>query len=288
MKTIMNVLKITTVVCAAASALATAAVAQTAAATAPPAPVPVWAKGPCPIGFRDSANAYSWQTRVLAARAMTDTVEKRVAMHALVQEALGPETVVHVATNKFPTQPNAADYLPYPVVNFDVNLAGKRDSGSSHFFTTRDHSYVIVGPGSVHERGPVTTQNNTDHERYHVERHAGDSRPVLDGEVEVWTHIFMKTFHADYPYRLLWNPLMSSYENASPAERAISRHQLVNYYKNPPAEVGAACVAQFRAEYEGWIQRRLNDQKLQWRKLIQDLQSSLGVPSQTPAPAGAK
>ena len=110
----------------------------------------------------------------------------------------------------------------------------------------------------------------------------------MDRELEVWTHIFTKTFHADYPYRLLWTRLTSAYENASPAERAISLHQLVGYYKNPPAEIGAACVSHFRAEYQGWIERRAKDEKLAWRQLIKDLQSSLDLPVATSAPAGAK
>jgi len=283
----MNVIKPLVLTCA--GVLGIAGIVQAQQATTPPVvPPPVSASGPCPIGFRDSAKARDWQVRVDNAHALADTVQKRDALYALVKEALGSETDVRIAANKFPTQPNPADYMPYPVVNFDVNLGGKRDSGSSYFFTTRDAAYVVLGPGSIHSRGPVTTQNNTDHERYHVERHWGDSRPVMDREVEVWTHIFTTTFHSDYPYRLLWNPLMSAYENASPAERAITLHELVKYYQNPPAEIGSGCVDEFRAEYRGWIERRVTDEKLAWRQLITDLQRGLDLPVVTPAPPGSK
>ena len=126
----MKLLRIAAVLCVMVSGLADGLNAQTPAAAAPAVPLPVWAKGPCPIGFRDSVKAMDWQLRVEKAQALTDTVQKRDALYALVKEALGPETVVHLATNKFPTQPNPADYMPYPVVNFDVKLRDKGGSGS--------------------------------------------------------------------------------------------------------------------------------------------------------------
>ena len=259
-----------------------AGIALSSPATA--AQQPAQAAASCPASHASPEVLESWKSRVEAAQALTDSIAKRDALLALVREALGPDTRVELARNSSPTRPDTADYAPFPVVNFDINLADKRDSGTAYFFSAGDKAYVILGPSAVHTRGPVTTQHNAQHEVYHARYHVGDARPMLDREVEVWADIFIKTFHDVYPHKLLWNPLMSSYENASPAERQITLHKLVNYYNNPPVDqITKACLEEFRTEFAGWAGRRIADEKTVWKRLVRDLHDELNLPTPPPA-----
>jgi hypothetical protein len=257
--------------------------AQMPSAAAPAAAADV----KCPVGYPDSAQLAHWKERVEAAQAMTDSIQKRDAMVELVREALGPDVDVRLAGNVSPMLPHPDDYVPFPAVNFDMNLGDKRDSSTAYYFSVGGTAYVILGPGALHIRGPITTQHNAAHENYHARHHIGDSRPMLDRELEVWTHVFTTTFHHDYPYRMLWNPLISSYEGASPAEQQITLHTLLNYYNSPPqAVINPACVPDLRSEFAGWVSRRINDERTVWKKLVNDLNEELQLGLTKAAPEG--
>ena len=227
----------------------------------------------CAADYPSEEVRAAWRSRVEAAQAMTDTAAQRDSMIRLVQEALGPSIEVRGAGNSVPSQTSPADYAPAPVVNFDIHLGAKRSSATSYYFTSGDTSYVVLGPESLNPAGQNRTQNMAHHELFHALNHFSDSRPVLDREVEVWTDIFVKTFHDAYPYKMLWTPLVTSYEGATPAEQQVALHRLVQYYrKGPQGAISVRCAAEVRFEYEEWLRRRMRDSTTASRKLIKDLQ----------------
>lgn len=241
----------------------------------------------CPRGFPTAAEIATWRARVEAAQAMADSALMRDSMFVLAREAL-PGMDVHMAGNTSSTRIMKADYAPAPVINFDVNLGLKRNADTSYFFSDKDTAYVVIGPGSLHPRGHITTENNAQHEMYHAEHHLGDSRPTMDREVEVWTHVFTTTFHDTYPHKMLWSPLVTSYQNASPAEQQVTLYQLVNYYNATSLPgVPDECVAPAHAEFTAWIQRRMKDDKTANMQLIRDLQQKLKI-APVPTDAGDK
>ncbi len=280
-----------------------AAVTASAAATSPAAPVPsatasqaslelttaieAARKSSCPAGFPSLADLAQWKSRVESTNRMTDLDKQRDSMVMLVREALGPDAVVLPARNSVPNQPHPADYSPFPVVNVDPRLGDKRDSNSSYYFTAGGQTYVVIGPGSIHVSGPNRIVQNTQHEMFHAANHVGDPRPGMDREVEVWSSMFVDQFHKMYPYMMVWLPLVSSYENASPAEQQIALHRLVSYYRSPPATaVAAACVPEFQAAYADWLRRRAKDANTSSRQLVKDLQSGLGLTFPAPVATG--
>jgi len=217
---------------------------------------------------------------------MMDLDKQRDSMVVLVREALGPDAVVLPARNSVQNQPHPADYSPFPVINVDPRLGDKRDSNSSYYFNSGGHSYVVLGPGSIHLSGPNRIVQNAQHEMYHAAHHVGDPRPGMDREVEVWSSMFTDQFHRMYPYMMVWLPLVSSYEAASPAEQQVALHRLVNYYKSPPAAVAPACVPEFQAAYADWLRRRGKDAATSSRKLVKDLQSGLNLAVTAPVATG--
>jgi thiol-disulfide isomerase/thioredoxin len=264
---------------------ATVAAAATAAPSAATTPTVTLTDASCPVGFPSTAGIASWKSRVEAAQKTMDLDARRDSMIVLVREILGPEVVVLPARNSVPNQPHPADYSPYPVVNFDLRLGDKRDASTSYYFNSGGQTYVVVGPGSLNAANPARLMQNANHEIYHAIHHVGDPRPVLDREVEVWSHLFTTQFHTTYPYKQIWAPLLSSYEGASPAERRIVLHKLVNYYNSPP--VGAGCVADFRTAFTEWWERRVRDTRNLNQRLVKDLQAALNLtlPPAPPAPA---
>ncbi|HEU4747632.1 MAG TPA: redoxin family protein [Gemmatimonadaceae bacterium] len=261
-------------------ATVTAAVAATPSTPAPAATVELTSAS-CPAGFPSAAGLASWKSRVEAAQKTMDLDARRDSMIVLVREVLGPGVVVLPARNSVPNQPHPADYSPFPVVNFDLRLGDKRDASTSYHFNSGGQTYVVVGPGSLTPAGPSRLLQNANHEMYHAVHHVGDPRPVLDREVEVWTHLFTTQFHTQYPYKMVWAPLLSSYERASPAERRIALHNLVNYYNSPPVDAG--CVADFRTAFSDWWGRRARDTRNLNKQLVNDLQARLDL-TLPPAP----
>jgi thiol-disulfide isomerase/thioredoxin len=267
---------------------ATVDAASAGAASQPPAAatsttVDALTNPSCPAGFPSTAGIATWKARVEAAQKTMDLNARRDSMIVLVREALGPDVVVLPARNSVPNQPHPSDYSPYPVVNFDLRLGEKRDASTSYYFNAGGQTYVVVGPGSLTPAGPARLLQNANHEIYHAVHHVGDPRPVLDREVEVWTHLFTTQFHSTYPYKMVWAPLLSSYQGASPAERRIALHALVNYYNSPPVDAG--CVADFRTAFTDWWGRRAKDTKNLNQQLVRDLQASLNLTVPPPAPA---
>lgn len=254
-----------------------AVTAASAAATPSAAAVPTveLTSASCPAGFPSTAGLASWKSRVEAARKMMDLDARRDSMVVLVRETLGPNVVVLAARNSVPNQPHPSDYSPFPVVNFDLRLGDKRDSNTSYHFTSAGQTYVVVGPGSLNPAGPAALLQNANHEIYHAVHHVGDPRPGLDREVEVWTHLFTTQFHRTYPYKMVWTPLLSSYQGATPAERRIALHALVGYYNSPPVDSG--CVADFRTAFTDWWARRANDTRNLNQQLVRDLQAGLNL-----------
>ncbi len=243
------------------------------------------ANSSCPVGFPSQSDLAKWKSRVEAAQKTLDLDKRRDSMLVLVREALGPGIVVLPARNSVPNQPHPADYSPFPVVNFDARLGDKRDASASYHFSSGTQTYVIVGPGSVHVSGPSRIVQNASHELYHASHHVGDYRPGMDREVEVWSRMFVEQFHNMYPYKMVWAPLVSAYEAASPAERQIALHTLVTYYNSPPLEsITPGCVADFRAAYADWLGRRVKDPKMASQQLIRDLQARLDLTAQAPVP----
>jgi hypothetical protein len=199
-------------------------------------------------------------------------------MLALVREALtssGLEVRPVGTTSLITIEPE--DYQPVPIINFDMNLGEKRrNEGTAFFFDYEGEPYVILGPGSLHTRGPVTTRAAVEHELFHARFHLGDPRPLADRELEVWTHVFTTMFHEMYPHKMLWSPLVSFYEDASRVEQQLSLDKLVDYFNNPPdPPVAPQCAPETRSEFMAWLERRINDEDTSSSQLIHDLQEKL-------------
>lgn len=229
----------------------------------------------------------SWKEKVYAARNITDMSLKRDAMVALVQDALeGTGIQVHVAGESLLEQVYADDYERAPVLNFDIHLNDKRTfrvgpdgtarslgKNSGYFFTDNFISYAIIGPRAINPNSPVFTQLYADHELYHAAYHVGTELNRPDRELEAWTINFRDYFHKIYNFRSSWAPLISYYQDATPATRQWAMDQLVDYYDNPPSPpILPADISDIQGAFTRWLLRRLQDPSHKKMLLIQDLE----------------
>ena len=203
-----------------------------------------------------------WRKKVTEAKALQDETQKRDAMLALVREALPSHEVRPAGTNNEPA----------PVINFDTRL-----EKTGNYFVAQGRPYVVLGPKSLDPRSPVFTRMIAEHELFHAKHHVGDPRPLVDRELETWTHVFVTYFHEVYPFKQRWAPLVSNFEESDPGERKVALDKLVSYYRTP-AVGDEEAKAKVRVAFDEWLGRRRKDPATASSKLVADLDSAIAAP----------
>lgn len=282
-------------------ALASCAVTSAGGGENSPVPAgPAAAVAPtCPVGFPTVEQTLVWRARVYAARAQSDPVKRREALAALVAESLaGTGITLNVAATSSADEIVAEDFKPMPAVNFDMNLNQKQSmkftaetttrslaNNAGYYFTKNQVPYLVLGPRSIDARGPSFIREFTEHETFHGQHHVGDPRPLAERELEAWTKGFLDYFHIHYPWRMAWGPFIDYYTQSSTAAQQIALDKLMAYYNTPPVGVvGAHCADEVKAEFRGWVEQRLKDDRTRSKKLIRQLQARLNLP--TPVATG--
>jgi hypothetical protein len=216
----------------------------------------------------------AWKKMVTEAKKTGDAG----AMLALAREALSPmEVRASGATHSDQVHPE--DNQPAPVINFDAGLNAKTtyatngvflETSPAYYFLARGTPYVVLGPNALNPRSPIFTRMTAEHELFHAKRHGGDPRPLVDRELETWTHVFVTYFHDVHPFKQRWVPLVAYYEDADAGEREAALEKLVAYYRTPPADADAV-----RAAFDEWLGRRRKDDKTMSSRLVADLERAL-------------
>lgn len=243
---------------------------------------------PLPASAQDGSDPApdGWKKKVTEAKALEDETERRDALLALVREALG-SLEVRASGNTHADQVHPEDNQPAPVVNFDARLNekttyatdGRRlETSPAYYFVAKGRGYAVMGPGALNPRSPIFTRMSAEHELFHARRHVGDPRPIVDRELETWTHMFVTFFHEVIPFKQRWAPLVSNYENADAGEQQATLEKLTSYYRAPPeSAANAAARAGLRAAFDEWLGRRKKDEATASSKLVADLEKALVV-----------
>jgi hypothetical protein len=155
------------------------------------------------------------------------------------------------------------DYAPQPVVNFDVNLHGKRavednrllNRNAGYSFRRGSETVSVLGPKALEPRRLEETQMFAQHELY-VGSATNINRDDATVELESWTRNFTGYFHryihlplSDRPG---WRRIVEYYDGASADAQHAALQQLVAYYNTPPADTDAERV---RREIRRWMGR---------------------------------
>lgn len=213
----------------------------------------------------------AWQKKVTEAQ----TSE---AMLALVREAL-PTNEVQASGTKHADQVNPEDNQPAPIVNFDVRLNEKTtfatngtrlETSPAYYFVSQGKPYVVLGPRALNPRSPLFTRLTAAHELFHAKHHVGDPRPIVDRELETWTHVFVTYFHEVHPFKQRWAPLVGFYEDADPGERKATLDKIMSWYATPEG-------ASVRVAFDDWLGRRRKDEKTAASRLVADLDKAIAA-----------
>jgi hypothetical protein len=221
-----------------------------------------------------------WKAAVTSATAIAEAGKRRDALSGLVQQAVCPLALtLQNAGTKHATEIDPEDYAPFPVVNFDIDLNGKRswpkrgkackkeplpprlkpgdcdtyslDKNAGYNFRVGKTLYLVVGPQSVAPETPAYTRRLAEHERFLATEYTAkvDTAFKNDPELDAWTHDFINYFHllgfkegARYS-GTGWEPLLDVYyagPDTSDDARKKAVDQHDNYYRNPPPSAAAA------------------------------------------------
>lgn len=230
-----------------------------------------------------------WSNRVVLAQAEADAEARQERFAALARDALrGTDMELHVAGTGSPAEIDPGDYAPLPAINFDMDLNRKRshpsapgaatrllENNAGYYFTHQGSRFVVMGPIAFATDGPDYFRMYVDHELFHARSPTdGESSPA-DREIEAWVYQFRQWFYKTASNRRPWLPLIRNYEIASLDARRLALAALLDYYRNPPADiVGARKVADARRRMRDWIRQRQSDTRTKSSALIEELAGS--------------